>query len=869
MRNRVLRTLAGISMASMTALIAATSTPAYAQSEARHNFNIPSQPLAAAIIEYSRQSDTVVTAPARLTRGKMAPAVRGSYTPREALTVLLGGTGLTVQTGASGGTVIVAASTVPNVDGGDSLETDSSEIVVTGSHIRGAPSTSSVTTINRDEAQRSGQTDLGQVIRDLPQNFSGGQNPTITAGGQGGFTNVSGSSALNLRGLGPDASLTLINGHRVAFDAISQGIDISAIPLAAIERLDVVADGASALYGSDAVAGVANVILRRSVDGIETSARFGAATDGGAATQQYSIVGGSSWRSGGFMLAADYQDSTQISARQRSYSSNVAPDTTLIPSQDQISLVMAGHQSITDSVGFEIDAHYMHRSTSRCLIGVVATSCLAEGSLVKSTADGWSVSPALRARLPFGWDVRLSGTYSKSDTNVVTHVFSAGTEIVRALPNYSNELKSIELGAEGALFALPGGEARLAVGLGFRSNNLAVDSRRIAAGVESTTEAVSENRKVGFAYGELFLPLISSGNAVPFVDKLHLIGALRYEDHHDIDRVATPKIGMVYSPIRGLEFKGNWGRSFKVPNLYQTAMLSNAQLLSASEFDPTPSNDFPVLYLFGGNKDLKPERATTWSVSVALTPEAMEGFKAEVSYFNTRYYNRVGSPIVEFTRLFDSVYNQYTRLDPTAAEVLDAVNGITGVFQNFTDGAFDPSSVSAIVQDYLQNISVQKLEGVDFSAAYTHDFQQYGRATINGSASYLNSTREVIPGLPLVEQAGIIFTPPHWRARINANWQKDNVDLSATVNYVGETDDNRFEPTVTVGSFTTVDTVATIRSNSGSGIFSNVEWQVGIQNLFNTKPHTIRANRAAQVLVDSVNHSLYGRTASVTLRKSW
>src|SRR3546814_13537426 len=60
-----------------------------------------------------------------------------------------------------------------------------------------------------------------------------------------------------------DASLTLLNGHRVAFDAISQGIDISAIPLAAIERVDVITDGASALYGSDAVAGVARSAERR------------------------------------------------------------------------------------------------------------------------------------------------------------------------------------------------------------------------------------------------------------------------------------------------------------------------------------------------------------------------------------------------------------------------------------------------------------------------------------------------------------------------------------------------------------------------------------------------------------------------------
>src|SRR3546814_7062040 len=103
--------------------------------------------------------------------------------------------------------------------------------------IRGGQTTSPITTISRRDAERAGQTDLGQVIRDLPQNFSGGQNPTIAPTGQGSFSNVSGSSTLNLRGLGPDASLTLLNGHRVAFDAISQGIDISAIPLAAIESV--------------------------------------------------------------------------------------------------------------------------------------------------------------------------------------------------------------------------------------------------------------------------------------------------------------------------------------------------------------------------------------------------------------------------------------------------------------------------------------------------------------------------------------------------------------------------------------------------------------------------------------------------------
>ncbi|MFX4427853.1 TonB-dependent receptor plug domain-containing protein, partial [Acinetobacter baumannii] len=89
--------------------------------------------------------------------------------------------------------------------------------------------------------------DLGEFIRTIPENFTGGQNPGVAGGGnQGGSNiNVSSSSALNLRGLGPDATLTLLNGHRLAYDSLSQGVDIAQIPLMAIDRVEVLTDGSS------------------------------------------------------------------------------------------------------------------------------------------------------------------------------------------------------------------------------------------------------------------------------------------------------------------------------------------------------------------------------------------------------------------------------------------------------------------------------------------------------------------------------------------------------------------------------------------------------------------------------------------------
>src|SRR3546814_5063944 len=112
--------------------------------------------------------------------------------------------------------------------------------------------------ITQEDMRLAGHNDLGDVMRALPQNFSGGQNPgvLIGAGGVVANQNITGGSSLNLRGLGPDATLTLLNGARLAYDGFTQATDVAVIPVAAIDRMEVLLDGASALYGSDAVGGV-------------------------------------------------------------------------------------------------------------------------------------------------------------------------------------------------------------------------------------------------------------------------------------------------------------------------------------------------------------------------------------------------------------------------------------------------------------------------------------------------------------------------------------------------------------------------------------------------------------------------------------
>src|SRR3546814_1066966 len=148
---------------------------------------------------------------------------------------------------------------------------------------------------------------------------------------------------------------------RIAYDVAFQGVDISAIPLAALDRLESVADGASALYGTDAVGGVANSILRRDLGGIWSSARISGTTEGGNFQQQYGLVTGARWQGGGFMAAGDFNRSTEIVAGQRSVTDHLHRSATLLPAQRQYSAVFAGHQRLSDQIEFEFDGQYSRR----------------------------------------------------------------------------------------------------------------------------------------------------------------------------------------------------------------------------------------------------------------------------------------------------------------------------------------------------------------------------------------------------------------------------------------------------------------------------------------------------------------------------
>jgi len=202
---------------------------------------------------------------------------------------------LTLTWNGLGGLALAqTTSTVGPQSGSGASSTQSlEEVVVTGSRIPSSNlrSISPVTTVGVAEIQSTGAIDMEAALRDLPEGFAG----------HGEFTNNNGNgdTSANLRNLGPQRTLVLIDGKRnVGSDSKGQ-VDLDAIPIGMIDHVEIVTGGAAAVYGADAVAGVVNVILKKDFTGVQANAQYGAYTPGEHGEKfDASVIGGTNYADG-------------------------------------------------------------------------------------------------------------------------------------------------------------------------------------------------------------------------------------------------------------------------------------------------------------------------------------------------------------------------------------------------------------------------------------------------------------------------------------------------------------------------------------------------------------------------------------------
>ena len=342
-----------LSVAGLIILGVAMSLPILAAPRLQ-TFHIEAGDATLTLTEFSRQSSLQLIFDYNVVRGRKTHAVSGELEASTALKQMLEDTGLqfdfvnektlavTLSKHQSPGSAVVEAPSTPQrtqpaeaqsvaLQGPGSAEVRAEprtpvleQITIVGTHLRGEePVGEHVVHLDREDIDGSPTGTVQDLLRTLPQVFGGGPTEDTHYFGMDTATNSGIGTGINLRGLGARATLVLINGKRLAPSGTEgQFADIENIPLSAVERVDILSDGASALYGADAVGGVVNFVMRDNFNGAETFARAGSGTQN--TLEEYRVAQnlGSHWDSGNGMLSLEFYKRGDLPASARRYTTS-------------------------------------------------------------------------------------------------------------------------------------------------------------------------------------------------------------------------------------------------------------------------------------------------------------------------------------------------------------------------------------------------------------------------------------------------------------------------------------------------------------------------------------------------------------------
>lgn len=978
-----------------TAVIAIQVPAALAQSQpAQTDYDIAPQRLGDALRLYSRASGREVVASSTLIAGKRSGRVEGRLAPDIALARLLAGTGLVAEivdgafvirpgNGDAADRSTDAAEASPEAGPETSPESIPEAIIVTGTRIRGAgPVGSPVVTLDRAAIEKSGMGSVQQLLQALPQAFGGGPNETTlgatTRNGAG--TDGTYASSINLRGLGPSSTLVLIDGARPALGGLG-GVfaDISLIPMTAIERVEVLTDGASAIYGADAVAGVVNIRLRRDFEGAETIVRAGTA-DGAMAETQFGQILGKSWNGRHITLAYQYSERGALAAAARDFATEdlrpfggpdyrslfAVPGTItaangqtfaipagqdgtaltgadlvagtrnpgdrraasdLLPRQRVHSLHAAGEFDITDSLVLRASLLAAQRDYRKIglnqYLGAVRVPVtnpyyvdpIGTGQPVTvnynfandlgapiDTGRVRGISAAAGLEQTLGaWRVQAGGAYGRqksradsinvpnrvrlaaaiADTSPATafNVFGDGSAnnaatvaAIRGSIGSRDDYESwsAALRADGPLFALPGGEIRLAIGAEYRReryrNATANDISFVAPRV-TPLAGLPGPRHVRSAYAELLVPLVGTANAMPGVRRLDLSLAGRIEDYSDVGTTTNPKVGVRWEPLDGIALRASYGTSFRAPAFDELIGPSVSLYTTLVVPDPaSPTGTANVIALFGYGPGIKPERATTWTAGIDIAPPSLADFKASLTYYDVDYRDRIGSVSEDYARFLTrrDLFGGVVTDNPTAEQLAYYFS-----FPTFTNPlGLAPGDVDAILDGQVRNLSAVRQRGVDFDIGYAPQFAG-GTLDLGLAGSHIfGIDRKLTPGTPAVDVAGTFANPVRWRLRGRAGWSTGGFAATAFVNHTGGYLNQIPATPEKVADWTTVD--LTLSQRIGAEDARGLTLALSLLNLFDKDPPYVnnRTNTSA-LAYDPEKANPLGRMIAVQASVRW
>jgi iron complex outermembrane receptor protein len=850
-------------LAIIVALIAFCAEHAEA-ADAKSRFDIPAEALGKALRDLGIQANINISYDADAVRHFQSPSLKGEYTVADALSRILIGTHLR-PVSINGTTIQIASddtATVPVITSDAGQTPGLEEIIVTGTNISNVENkTVPLLSFDREAIARSGYASLSDFITALPQNVKSGPNSAdgILTGVAGDFNNIENSTAANLRGLGASSTLTLINGHRVAAASEGTGVDLSMIPLAAVERVEVLTDGSSAVYGADAVGGVVNIILRKDFNGQETDARLDTLSRGGGELKQLGQSIGRTWSTGGVLGVFQFDDNNALRSDQRSFTGALGQPTDVLPATKRYSGIFSANQSLGASVEIFGDAMLQHNSGQRSITAGTPT----QEQVIDDVGNSSSASLGVRWQ-PFGdWHLEGSGLFSRTGT-AISEIFVPGfPPYVNGEP-YARDVDTIKEGdlkLDGTLWSSGGSSIKAAVGGSYRAEDF---------NIEAVFEDINHptSRRVHAAFAEVYAPLITTANALPGIRRLDVSAAVRDDSYSDFGSKTNPRLGIFWSPIDQLGFRAAYSTSFRAPDPSELFNAESGNTIFVENGFPTPAdptgNSNIILY---GNQTLHPETSKNLTVGLDFTPTSLPTTRVSLNYFRIIYSNRIIVPPFQANVFLNpQIYGPLIKQFPNDAAVEAFVASLDPpqVVSDFSPGQTGLAGVRYGYEYSAINVTREKTEGLDLGAHSLIGLTPTGKLVLDFNATYTRDLQttfcQTCTTTDFIDTYG---QPLKLRLRASAGWSNGIFSTNAAVNFANAYSDTNLDPPGRIDSLTTLDlnTSWVIRA-------TGTTLAVNILNALNSgPPHT--AFSVYPLNYDPTNADPRGRTLSLQVRQAW
>jgi iron complex outermembrane recepter protein len=882
---------------------------AEADAQALIHFDLPEQPLAQSLKAIGTATNTDVGFSATEVAGLVAPPLKANLTVDAALMRVLVGTGLrpkhlddhtiVIASGeasadlphvlkladsstnpmvAQTDTTVPHAATNSESEAGRIPSDNLEEIIVTGTHIRGIDNkTNPIIIIDRDQIDRSGYSSTQDLFRSLPQNFNSGDasEDGIFGGNARAALNQDFASGINLRGLGASSTLVLLNGHRLAPSSTGSFVDVSLIPLSAIDRVEILTDGSSAIYGSDAVGGVVNIILKKDYKGADTTARFGSVTNGARHEELLAQTLGTTWSSGNVVGTLQYQRQGALPAIDRDFASALPSPNDLLPQTRTYGATLNGRQSLADGLEFYGDALLSKRDFDRStsVFEGPAASNIVFGTHATGAAQTIDFTPSVRYQPSDRWSVELNGLYGRQKTIDSQNFGLVGSALSTQYDNSIFTEKSIDLLVNGRITGFAAGDIGVAAGASYRSEDFdAVDVQNPGERVTPVTQ----NRHVSAGFAELYVPIVSKENRIPMVEALEFSAAVRRDRYSDFGSTTNPRFGLHWTPWTDISLRASYGKSFRAPSASEEYSESPS-FQSIVSFPPillaSPTGGFASALLEEGSKALTAERARTEDFSIEYRPSGIEGFVVNVGYYDIRYSDRIITPTFNANALVEpNVYGSLVTplpSDAAAQAIIDAAVAAGSQFNNFSGtGA---TGIRYLIDLRQQNASLVRQSGFDLTSRYTRPIASHTLITQLNVGFIDKIETQLSPGAAFDNPVNTLANPAKWRARLDLSWASNRWSVGGAFNAVGSYVNTATVGDPSVASWTTVDLNATINADAylqGAG-WKGVSLSLIALNALNRNPPFVNAASLFHVNYDPSNATPLGRFVALTLKKKW